>query len=103
MIAEKTIHKPAAIIHFDFIFISKFRHETDKLPIVDPHDVVMTRLGGERCLALAIFDAFFYILHRSEDASKALMQGCKFTWKSAFSQMWWHYKDAFEYLITAGI
>ena len=55
------------------------------------------------CLALAVFDAFFYILHRNEDASKALMQGCKFTWKSAFSQMWWHYNDAFEYLVTAGV
>jgi hypothetical protein len=54
-------------------------------------------------LALAVFDAFFAILHRNEAASKALMQGCKFTWKSAFSQMWWHYQDAFEYVVTAGI
>jgi len=55
------------------------------------------------CLALAVVDAFFYILHRSEAASRAVMQGCKFTYKSAFSQMWWHYKIAFEYLVTAGI
>jgi hypothetical protein len=55
------------------------------------------------CLALIAFDAFFHILHRNEAASKALMQGCKFTWKSAFSQMWWHYPDAFEVLLTAGI
>jgi len=55
------------------------------------------------CLALAIFDSFFTILHRNEAASKALMQGCKFTWKSAFSQMWWNYQDAFDYLVTAGI
>ena len=54
------------------------------------------------CLALAVFDAFFYILQRNQAASKALMQGCKFTWKSAFSQMGWHYPDAFEYLVTAG-
>ncbi len=55
------------------------------------------------CLALTLFDMFFYILQRKEDDSKALMQGCKFTWKSAFSQMWWHYQDAFDYLVTAGI
>jgi len=55
------------------------------------------------CLALAVFDAFFSILLRNETASKSLMQGCKFTWKSAFSQMWWQYEDAFNYLITAGI
>jgi hypothetical protein len=55
------------------------------------------------CLALTVFDAFFAILHRNEAASKALMQGCKFTWKAAFSQMGWHYPDAFEYLVTAGI
>ena len=55
------------------------------------------------CLSLTVFDAFFYILHRNETASKALMQGCKFTWKSAFSQMQWHYEDAFDYLVTAGI
>jgi len=55
------------------------------------------------CLALAVFDAFFAILHRNEAASKALMQGCKFTWKNAFSQMWWHYQHAFEYMVTAGI
>jgi hypothetical protein len=54
------------------------------------------------CLALAAFDAFFAILHRNQAASKALMQGCKFTWKSAFSQMGWHYPDAFNYLVTAG-
>ena len=54
------------------------------------------------CLALTLFDAFFAILHRNQAASKALMQGCKFTWKAAFSQMWWHYPDAFEYLLTAG-
>ena len=55
------------------------------------------------CLALTVFDAFFRILHLNEDASKALMQGCDFTWKSAFSQIWWHYRDAFHYLLTAGI
>ena len=61
---------------------------------------VMLRLF---CLALVAFDAFFHILHPNQAASKALMQGCKFTWKSAFSQMWWHYQDAFEILVTAGI
>ena len=55
------------------------------------------------CLTLAIFDAFFRILHRTEDAAKSLMQGCKFTWKSAFSQIWCHCQDAFWYLVTAGI
>jgi hypothetical protein len=55
------------------------------------------------CLALTVFDMFFYILQRKEDASKALMQGCKFTWKSAFSQIQWQYEDAFDSLITAGI
>ena len=55
------------------------------------------------CLALTVFDAFFTILQRNEDDSKTLMQGCKFTWKNAFSQMWWHYADAFDYLITSGI
>jgi len=54
-------------------------------------------------LVLTVFDAFFAILHRNEAASKGLMQGCKFTWKSAFSQMWWQHQDAFNYLITAGI
>ncbi len=55
------------------------------------------------CLALTVFNAFFCILQRNETASKALMQRCKFTCKSAFSQEKWHYKDAFEYLLTAGI
>lgn len=54
------------------------------------------------CLALAVFDAFFAILHRNQAASKTLMQGCKFTWKAAFSQMGWQYPDAFQYLVTAG-
>ena len=53
------------------------------------------------CLALAVFDAFFAISHRNEAHTKALMQGCKFTWKSAFSQMWWCYRDAFDYLVVA--
>jgi hypothetical protein len=30
------------------------------------------------------------------------MQGCKFTLKSAFSQLGWLEEDAFEYLVTAG-
>ncbi|MEW5818284.1 MAG: hypothetical protein AB1798_23210 [Spirochaetota bacterium] len=55
------------------------------------------------CLALTVFDAFFSILHRNEALSKSLMQGCKVTWESAFSQMWWHYQAAFVYLVTAGI
>jgi hypothetical protein len=55
------------------------------------------------CLALTVFDTFFRILHSGETASKTLMQGCKFTWKSAFSQIWWQYSDAFDYLLTAGI
>jgi len=54
------------------------------------------------CLALTVFDAFFYILQQTEDAIKTLMQGCKFTWKSAFSQLGWLEEDAFEYLVTAG-
>jgi hypothetical protein len=54
------------------------------------------------CLALIAFDAFFYILQRMGDTMKALMQGCKFTWKSAFSQLGWLEEDAFEYLVTAG-
>ena len=60
---------------------------------------VMLRLF---CLALTVFDAFFYILQQTEDAIKTLMQGCKFTWKSAFSQLGWLEEDAFEYLVTAG-
>ena len=55
------------------------------------------------CLALTAFDAFFCILHRNQAASKALMQGCTFTWRSAFSRIWWHCQDAFEDLLTAGI
>jgi len=55
------------------------------------------------CLALTVFDMFFYILQRKEDASKALMQGCKFTWKSAFSQIQWQYEDALDFLVTSGI
>jgi hypothetical protein len=55
------------------------------------------------CLALTVFEMFFYILKRNEKTSKALMQGCKFTWKSAFSQIQWQYEDAFDYLVTAGI
>jgi hypothetical protein len=55
------------------------------------------------CLALLAFDAFFHILHRNQKASKALMQGCKFTWKNAFSQMGWQHQDAFQGLVTAGI
>lgn len=54
------------------------------------------------CLALTVFDAFFYILQQTQDAIKTLMQGCKFTWKSAFSQLGWLEEDAFEYLLTAG-
>jgi hypothetical protein len=60
---------------------------------------VMLRLF---CLALTVFDAFFYILQQTQDALKSLMQGCKFTWKSAFSQLGWLEEDAFEYLVTAG-
>ena len=60
---------------------------------------VMLRLF---CLALTVFDAFFHILQQTEDAIKTLMQGCKFTWKSAFSQLGWLEEDAFEYLVTAG-
>ena len=74
---------------------------TKTLYFKDPRPFfVMLRLF---CLALVAFDAFFTILHPNQAASKALMQGCKFTWKSAFSQMWWHYQDAFGYLVTAGI
>jgi len=54
------------------------------------------------CLALTVFDAFFYILQQTAGALKILMQGCKFTWKSAFSQLGWLEEDAFEYLVTAG-
>jgi len=54
------------------------------------------------CLAVTVFDAFFYILQQTQDAIKTLMQGCKFTWKSAFSQLGWLEEDAFEYLVTAG-
>ena len=41
------------------------------------------------CLALTTFDAFFHTLRQTTDAAKALMQGCKFTWRSAFSQLRW--------------
>jgi len=56
-----------------------------------------------------IFDCFHDIrMHpriRLQDilVSAFLMPGCQFTWKSAFSQMWWHDPDAFEVLLTAGI
>jgi hypothetical protein len=74
---------------------------TKTLYFKDPRPFfVMLRLF---CLALVAFDAFFNILHPNQATSKALMQGCKFTWKSAFSQMWWHYQDAFDYLVTAAI
>ena len=53
------------------------------------------------CLHLAVFDAFFSILNDNQPERKALLQGCKFTWKAAFSQMSWQYEDAFIYLITA--
>ena len=53
------------------------------------------------CLALVAFDAFFCILQQTTDGLKNLMQGCKFTWKAAFSQLWWLEGDAFEYLLTA--
>ena len=53
------------------------------------------------CLALVVFDTFFSMLRQKRAAHNALMQGCKFTWKTAFSQMWWQYPDAFEYLVTA--
>ena len=53
------------------------------------------------CLALVAFDAFFCILQQTKDGVKVLMQGCKFTWKAAFSQLWWLQEDAFEYLLTA--
>jgi hypothetical protein len=52
------------------------------------------------CLALVAFDAFFCILQKTQDGLKLLMQGCKFTWKAAFSQLWWLEEDAFEYLLT---
>ena len=54
------------------------------------------------CLALSTFDAFFYILQQAGLVMKTLMQGCKFTWKSGFSQLRWLEEDAFEYLVTAG-
>jgi hypothetical protein len=53
------------------------------------------------CLALVAFDAFFCILQQINDGLKALMQGCKFTWKAAFSQLWWLEEDAFEYLLAS--
>jgi len=53
------------------------------------------------CLALTAFAAFFHILSQAADAAKALMQGCKFTWRSAFSQLRWLEEDAFGYLVTA--
>lgn len=53
------------------------------------------------CLALTAFDAFFHILSQIQDATKALMQGCKFTWRSALSQLRWFEEDAFDYLVTA--
>ena len=53
------------------------------------------------CLAITVFDAFFFMLnHRSHDYQQ-LMQGCKFTWKSAFLQMMQRYPEAFDYLVTA--
>lgn len=53
------------------------------------------------CLALAVFDAFLCIVRHDESDAKALLQGCKFTWKSAFSQLMWQCADALEYLTTA--
>ena len=35
-------------------------------------------------LALAAFNAFFYMLHKGKTGLKALMQGCKLTWKAEF-------------------
>lgn len=53
------------------------------------------------CLSLTVFDAFFYsLIHRCTDYQQ-LMQGCKFTWKSAFSLIRHRYHDALEYLVTA--
>ena len=54
------------------------------------------------CLNLLVFAAFFHILRHDEDGTKSLMEGCRFTWKSAFSQMSWRNEDAFDYLMTAG-
>ena len=53
------------------------------------------------CLLLTAFGTFFHILSQAQDAAKALMQGCKFTWRSAFSQLRWLEEDAFGYLVTA--
>lgn len=54
------------------------------------------------CLALTAFDAFFVIVQHTGQLMNALMQGCKFTWKSAFSQLGWLEERSFEYLVTAG-
>ena len=54
------------------------------------------------CLALTAFDAFFAIVQQTGHAMKALMQGCKFTWKAAFSQLGWLEEGSFEFLVTAG-
>ena len=50
-------------------------------------------LGVRRlfCLALPVFDTFFRLLGQKDFARRALMQGCKLTWKNAF-----------QYLVTAG-
>lgn len=54
------------------------------------------------CLSLTVFDAFFSrLIHRRSDYQH-LMQGCKFTWRNAFSQMRHRCPEAFEYLVTAG-
>jgi hypothetical protein len=53
------------------------------------------------CLHLTVFDAFFSILNEDKAERKALLQGCKFTWKGAFSQMNRRYDDAVRYLTTA--
>ena len=50
---------------------------------------------------LPVFEAFFYLLQRNEDAAKALMRGCKFTWRNVFSQIQSYCGDALEYLVTA--
>jgi len=69
------------------------------VPSINERQLTVSIKSGE---VHTVFDAFFCILQRAEDARKSIMQGCKFTWKSAFSQLGWLEEDAFEYLVTAG-
>ncbi len=54
------------------------------------------------CLALTVLAALLYSLQRTKQEWKALLDGCKFTWKTAFSQIQWRWGKALEVLLTTG-